>query len=208
MSRRSSRLNALLPAEDRLARERLLMTLASRHRITKLNRAKGRCLVASLQLARAASRRGIAVDLLRWSVRESDDFVDHWAIRLNETLALDLTARQFSADPRLLRPIDSYPAEFGRPNVYPAELFLPAFRYLNLQRDARLPLRFMLNLFARMARHDGTQAWRQRKPGRAIRAMNQATVGILSLCLRACEHWARRRAYVLRDSPEPVHTTY
>ena len=186
--------------------QRLLLRLAARHRLRSLVHARGRCLSASLDLALDAHKRGLAVSLLRWRVKASDDFVDHWALRFDEVQALDVSSVQFDPAGRLLQPISAYPPEFTDCREYPASLFLPAYARVALHRRGRLPLAFLSVVCTGMWRHDVDQALRR------ARLLEVAEVSLRYGARRlvlALERWRRnleRRQRRLKGEPPTGQT--
>ena len=135
-------------------RVRVLLVLARRYRIAQLKQARGRCFSTSLAFALEARRRGIEVQLLRWRVKDSDDFADHWAIRLDAERALDLSSVQFDPLGRPVQSLDAYPDNFTDRREYPASLFLDGYQKVAQHRRTRFPLAFLMQVCRAMWRHD------------------------------------------------------
>ncbi|RYX93115.1 MAG: hypothetical protein EOO28_19550 [Comamonadaceae bacterium] len=104
------------------ATQRALIQLASRSRITQMELAAGKCFLASLDFAIQAN--SIAeLTLLRWQVKGDPDFVEHWAVRMGDDTALDLTRIQVDGQTSVVKKIASYPAGYLLKGDYPVSLF-------------------------------------------------------------------------------------
>ncbi|MDD0813058.1 hypothetical protein PSQ39_00280 [Curvibacter sp. HBC28] len=188
-------------------RVRVLLTLARRYRIAQLRHAKGRCFSSSLALALEARRRGIEVELLRWRVKDTDDYSDHWAVRLDEHRALDLSSVQFDPLGRPLQMLDAYPSSFIDRRQYPASLFLDEYRRVAQHRRSRLPLAFLTLVSHRMWRHDVVLEFRR---GAWISASLNTVRYLGRLAVLRLEGLRRRmdrRARQLRGEPNPQNET-
>lgn len=176
-------------AVDTTPRTRVLLVLARRYRIAQLKQARGRCFSTSLAFALEARRRGIDVDLLRWRVKDSEDFADHWAIRLDAERALDLSSVQFDPLGRPVQSLDAYPDNFTDRREYPASLFLDAYQKVAQHRRNRFPLAFLMQVCRAMWRHDVVA---DLKRG-ALHKVVQGSVHVLGRLAALRLEWLRRR---------------
>lgn len=149
-------------------RRAVLLGLARRCRVVDARSAAGRCLGASLDLALAAHRRGLAVDLVRWTVQGDPDYADHWAVRLDARHVLDLTRVQVDGSTRLVVEADDYPRHFVDRREYPAALFLHDYAASGEAQREVLSAAIMLRMARRMFRYDASTAWRAFFPVRCL----------------------------------------
>lgn len=143
------------------AQQQALQRLAARHAIRNPRRAAGCCFMASLGFS---MRAGNVADLplIRWTVRGDADYKEHWAVRLNGELALDLTRVQVDGQTAVVKAIASYPATYTLAGEYPACVFLarPAVEPRQLEG---LSIRTAMLMRWGMFRHDVRQAAAFRK---------------------------------------------
>jgi hypothetical protein len=167
--------------DDRLD---LLARYAATHRHDNAVAARGRCLHATLTLGREAARLGLAerVAVVRWRVRDDADFLEHWALSLENGRVLDMTAVQVDGHPRPLREIDGYPANYVQARRYPLGLVLGGLPPAD-PPDGRYPLRALWRLHRRLYRFDARRAIR----ARSARSLFEAAVqlGRVALTLTA-----------------------
>jgi hypothetical protein len=161
------------PSVDDLLRQRLLK-LARPLRANTREDAAGRCFALSLEAALRA-RDSLAADLwlLRWQVRNDPDYVEHWAVGIGPSHALDLTHMQVNGKPDLLVPVSSYPANFLPCRSYPAAPLLALYQRLGSTRGDRLTSRFLLACAMHIFGHDMRLAWRLRSARCAVGALGQ-----------------------------------
>ena len=157
--------------------------------------AVGRCFGASLAFASAAKHNGISGSLIRWTVLHDERFADHWAIRLNEHFAVDLTSIQFDSTGEILQKINSYPSNFVSPREYPFEIF--SNLYTKAVDAHRFSAGIMWGFYKTMLRYDLKFAYQQ---GRLLR-MPMLFIGRIKECLpliaNSLNEWAYRRLNTL-----------
>ncbi|MEP6501773.1 MAG: hypothetical protein ABJD97_00455 [Betaproteobacteria bacterium] len=137
---------------------------------------RGLCLHASVEFGRQARRLGMAgrLSFVRWHVRDDSDYLEHWALATANGRILDMTAAQVDGDPRPLRRVDDYPANYVRPRLYPAAVVLEVMDGNAPEPGHRYPRRLLWRLHARLFRHDAGAALRAGSPralGHAVAAM-------------------------------------
>jgi hypothetical protein len=157
--------------------------------------ARGRCLDATVQRAREASRVGVAqrVVFVRWEVRGDPDFLEHWALELEDGQVLDMTAAQVDGDPRVLRRVTDYPANYVRPRRYPVHSLVGILADPDRPAGWHYPVRRLWSLHRRLFRHDTAAALRSLSVTElfaATRALARAALGLL---LHAALECATRR---------------
>ncbi len=137
-----------------------------------------------MQLAREAARLGVAprVAFVRWDVRGDPEFLEHWALALEDGQVIDMTAAQVDGDPRALRRMDDYPANYVRARRYPVASLLHILGEREPAPGWRYPGRQLWALHRWLFRHDAAAAARTRslrELAGASRAVVRAAVGLL-----------------------------
>jgi hypothetical protein len=191
---RSTVVNVLKSAVN-TPRRAVLIDLARRRQVTERRAAVGRCLTASLDLALAAHRLGVAVTLVRWKVRRDADFVDHWAVRLDTGHVIDLTRVQVDRSTRLVSAVDDYPADYVDCRDYPASLFLANYVRTDSSVRDTLPARFMLGMARTMFCFDVATALRAFFPVRVLTLASE----LCTAHLRVARAAAVKRLEARRD---------
>ena len=165
---------------------------------------RGCCLDATLQLGEEALRLGVARGLafVRWSVRDDPDFIEHWALALDEARVLDPTAAQVDGNPGPLRRMDDYPPNFMHPRRYPVEGVMSAFGADGVSGGDRFSRREIWSLHRWLFRHDLRAALARPSPRHLlVTCSTLARTGLLlvidALMQRAFDRLARLTA--LRD---------
>jgi hypothetical protein len=139
--------------------------------------AQGTCLHATMELAAEARRLGLGrcVSVVRWRVQGDPAFLEHWALALENGQALDTTAIQVDGNPRPLRRLDEYPANYRSPRHYPLEVVSDVIDVRSLSADHRYPLRQIWRLHCRLFWHDARTAVLSAAP----RALMEAIVAVV-----------------------------
>ncbi len=103
-----------------------LLLFARQHRLATREESLGRCLHATVLLARESRLLDLDAPtyFLRWIVKDDPDFREHWALSWRPGLALDMAAAQVDGDAQPLRPIASYPPNYVALGRYPVEPIL------------------------------------------------------------------------------------
>ncbi len=136
---------------ERFAVMRIRPTLATAH---------GTCLHATMELAAEARRLGLHghACVVRWCVRQDSEFLEHWALLLENGRVLDTTATQVDGDSRALRKLDEYPESYQRPRSYPIETVLGVIDNEVLTADDRYPRQLIWKLHRHLFQHDARKA--------------------------------------------------
>ncbi len=126
--------------------------------------ARGRCLDATVELGREALRLGVSqrVAFVRWHVVNDPEFMEHWALALDDGRVIDPTAAQVDGDPRALRRMDEYPANYLSPRHYPVDGLVPLMEAQGPAHGLRYSRRQMWFLHRWLFRHDTRAAVRAR----------------------------------------------
>jgi hypothetical protein len=189
--------------------ETFMLLLAKKLREPNHCNAGGRCFSASLAFASAAKHKGILVSLIRWTVLHDEQFADHWAIRLNEHFAVDLTSIQFDTSGEVLQRISSYPPNFVSLREYPFEIF--SNLYTREFNAYRFSARMMWGFYKTMLRYDLRCAYLQ---GRLLQ-MPALFIGRIKECFpliaRSLSEWVNRSLNTLHrrfnEQKEDAKTT-
>lgn len=149
---------------------------------------RGRCLDATLLLGREALRLGVAqrVAFVRWHVRNDPDFLEHWALVLDDDRVIDATAAQVDGDPRALRRMDEYPANYVSPRRYPVEGLVPLLDTGETAQGWRFSRRQIWSLHHWLFRHDARLALGQRSPRDLVGACGAFIRTGVTLVMDAC----------------------
>lgn len=175
-----------------------LIALAPAFEITRADEAAGRCLSVSLDFALAARERfGIELDLVKWRVVGDLSYVDHWAVRLDEDTAIDLSHVQVDGSRRLVSPLADYPGHFQRRRIYPAASLLDAYVASLLTHDARLTNRFLWTCGTELLAHDLRRSWVSRDAGLALSALGELRTFLVLFCNGWLARSLERRAATL-----------
>jgi hypothetical protein len=146
--------------------------------------AGGWCFQATLTLGQEARRLGLEgqVSFVRWRVRSDLNFLEHWALVLDDGRVLDMTAVQVDGNPDPLRRLASYPANYVRPRQYPTALVL-AVMECQVPESYRHFSRWLIwQLHRRLFRHDVAKALRERSPLDLIDAAAELVRRGVTLC--------------------------
>ena len=158
--------------------------------------ARGRCLDATVELGREALRLGVAqqVAFVRWHVLNDPDFMEHWALVLDDGRVIDPTAVQVDGDPRALRRMDEYPANYVSPRRYPVDSLVPMLDAGEPANGWRYSRRQMWSLHRWMFRHDVQAGVRARSPRDLAEAGRTLACSAFALAVDAALEWAVNRA--------------
>ncbi|RQP26549.1 hypothetical protein [Piscinibacter terrae] len=172
-----------------------LISLAERLQLTTQEEAAGHCLSVSLDFALAARQfYGVESRLIKWSVTDDRNYVDHWAVLLDDERVLDMTHVQVDGRATLVARIAGYPANFRDARVYPAELLTDAYLESQQQETGRLTNRFLWTCGSRLFRHDAKAAIAARDLAGLRVALRQGGQ-FLGLFLMGCmTRWLEARA--------------
>jgi hypothetical protein len=168
-----------------------------------ISESRGRCFHATVQLGRQAVWLGIAhrASFVRWTVGGDHDFLEHWALALDDGRLLDATALQVDGEPRAVRSLGEYPDSFGTPCFYPLAVVLDALDKAGHGLpgdDSRVPPEVTWAVHRRMFRHDAVRAMRTFSPlqfGRATSAVLRCAVKLAAG--RALQGAIRRQGRLL-----------
>lgn len=124
--------------------------------------ARGRCLGATIELGREALRLGVAqrVAFVRWHVHGDPEFLERWALALDDDRVLDPTAAQIDGDPTPLRRRDEHPANDVSPKRYPVDRLVPLLGARAPAHGWRYSRRQIWRLHQGLFRHDMRSALR------------------------------------------------
>ena len=127
---------------------------------------RGLCFQATLTLGREARRLGLEghVAFVRWCVRRDVNFLEHWALVLDDGRVFDMTAVQVDGNPQPLRRLANYPANYVRPRQYPAAIVLAVMDRHVPEQDRHFSRRLLWGLHRRLFRHDASKALRGYSP--------------------------------------------
>ena len=178
------------------AEEEFIILVAKKMREPNLECSSGRCFGASLAFASGMRQMGVRVTLIRWRVLLDKQFADHWAIRLNQDFAIDLTSIQFETQDKVLQKIKSYPANFVCPRVYPFEIFLDAYeggRNKGGRDTNQFSAQTMQRFYVAMFNYDLACTISERKWWRIAALLNRAVIGYLHFVACGLNAWATER---------------
>ncbi len=136
--------------EDYSDQQLVMLRLAEKYKVQLASDATGRSLSKSLAFARSVKSRGFDVTLIRWTMLRDEKFSDHWAIKLDNEFALDLTSIQFDTEGAVLQRIKGYPANYVYPTQYPSKLF--ADLEIVWVEKHRVPLPIMWQMLVQMVK--------------------------------------------------------
>jgi hypothetical protein len=140
-----------------------LVALARPFQVKGAGSAIGRCLSISLDVAVEAQRRlGLDVKLVKWRVVNDPNFVDHWAVMLDDERVIDVTRVQVDGKNTLVCGINDYPANFRNRRVYPAHLLTSVYQVSSPSSSARLSDHFLWRCGTRLFAFDLAAALRER----------------------------------------------
>jgi hypothetical protein len=150
-----------------------------------LPESSGLCFHATLALAQEARRMGLEneVAFVRWRVHGDLNFLEHWALVLEDGTVLDMTAVQVDGNPHPLRRVAGYPRNYARPRQYPAAIVLGVMERHLRGADGHFSRVLLWHLHARLFRHDAASAWRDRSPVALAGAVDEITRRAATLCL-------------------------
>jgi hypothetical protein len=186
-----------------------LVSLAERLQLTTPEEAAGHCLSVSLDFALAARQfYGVESRLVKWTVVGDRHYVDHWAVLLDDEHVLDMTHVQVDGRNTLVARIDSFPANFRMPRVYPAELLTGSYLESQEQGTGRFTSRFLWTCGARLFRHDVRAALASRDVSTLGIALRQGGQ-FLGLFLMGCmTRWLEGRARRLMGRLHEQHRVH
>lgn len=164
--------------------------------------ARGRCLDATVELGREALRLGFAqrVAFVRWHVRNDPEFLEHWALALDDGRVIDPTAAQVDGDPRALRRMDEYPANYVSPRRYPVDGLMPVLATPDAASGWRYSRGQMWSLHRWMFRHDAREALLAASPRDLAQACLALARSAFALTVEGALERAIKRAARLQAS--------
>ncbi|MEO5689938.1 MAG: hypothetical protein ABIR54_21485 [Burkholderiaceae bacterium] len=110
------------------------------------------------------------LEFLRWEVTNDPSFREHWALGWRGREVLDMSAAQIDADPRPLRVISSYPANYVRMRGYPLAPILACVESGDFQRPDQYSRTLMLRLHRCLMQIDVLKSVRSFSPSGVIAA--------------------------------------
>ncbi len=145
---------------------------------------RGLCFHATLAMGQEARRLGLEgqVAFVRWRVRRDVNFLEHWAIVLDNTKVLDMTAIQVDGNPDPLRSLGSYPENYVRPRQYPVAIVLNVMERHVPEPDRHYSRRLLWSLHRCLFRHDAGKAYRNHLPLALIDAITELVRRGVTLC--------------------------
>ena len=162
--------------------------------------ARGHCLDATVELGREALRLGFSqrVAFVRWHVLDDPEFMEHWALALDDGRVIDPTAAQVDGDPRALRRMDEYPVNYVSPRHYPVDGMVPLLETLESAHGLRYSRRQLWLLHRWLFRHDIRAAVRARS-ARGLADVGRALLqSVFMLSVDATLERAVQRAALLQ----------
>jgi hypothetical protein len=144
----------------------MLRSHANANHHTSATESRGLCFQATLALGREARSLGLTerVTFVRWRVRRDVNFLEHWALALDDGSVLDMTAVQVDGNPSPLRNVQGYPANYVRPRRYPIAIVLAVMERGVLEPGQHYSRRLLWVLHRRLFRHEAGDAVRARSP--------------------------------------------
>jgi hypothetical protein len=145
---------------------------------------RGLCFQATLTLGQEARRLGLEgkVAFVRWRVRRDVNFLEHWAIVLDNARVLDMTAVQVDGNPDPLRSLRSYPANYVRPRQYPVAIVLNVMERHVPEPDRHFSRRLLWGLHWCLFRHDAAKAYHDHLPLAFMDATTELVRRGVTLC--------------------------
>lgn len=177
-----------------------LYAYARKHAIPSRGASEGLCFHTAVCLARYAKKLGLGdqVFFVRWRLRGDRVYREHWAVCYSPGQVLDLTAAQIDGDPEPKRPLHAYPASFGEPRAYPADVVLLPLGRVS-ESSNRYSEQLLWQVHRRIAWFDLRAALRRKAPAavasEALRLANTALVLVASHLLNCA---IRRLVYLMR----------
>ena len=168
--------------------------------LASLAEARGMCFQATLNLAREAQRLGFGsrAEFIRWDVVKDVDFLEHWALTLDDGRVLDMTAMQVDGDAQPVRHVDDYPVNYVRPRRYPAALILGAIDSVGTPSGRHYPCATLWMLHKRLFAHEAAAALRARSIRHGLDAVAAVMRTAFKLSLVGLlEHAIRRMSRLL-----------
>jgi hypothetical protein len=142
-----------------------LLKLARSLAVRDPRAASGLCLARSLEFAHVAASKGhTGLQLVRWRVQGDPQFLDHWAVWLDEDFVIDLTRAQVDGQTHIAGPAHAYPSNYTHSRHYPAELLLPDLPWKAAGSLGPLSRPHLTRMAARLLHHDCARAWALRSP--------------------------------------------
>ena len=175
------------------AEEEFILQVAKKMHESNCECSIGRCFGSSLAFASGLRQMGVQIVLIRWRVLRDKQFADHWAIRLNQDFAIDLTSIQFEMQGKVLQKIKSYPENFVNLREYPFQIFLEQYERecgggAN-QFSAQSMLRFSLAMF----NYDLVRASSERKWLHMATLLSRFAGEFFFLAAGSLNAWAKKR---------------
>lgn len=142
------------------------------------------CFQATLALGREARRLSLEerVTFIRWRVLRDVNFLEHWALALDDGSVLDMTAVQVDGNPNPLRSVEGYPANYVRPRRYPIALVLAVMERDVLEPGKNYSRRLLWVLHRRLFRHEAGHALRACSPRALCNAVAALVRSGVTLC--------------------------
>lgn len=153
---------------------------------------RGLCLQATLAIAEEARRLNLGrrVGFVRWSVLRDMAFLEHWALVLDGTRVLDMTAVQVDGNADPLRRLASYPANYVRPRQYPATVVLDVMEHHVSGTGRNFSRRLLWTLHLALFRHDAGRA----SQARSLLALIDCIAELLRRGVTLCMSYVLDRA--------------
>jgi hypothetical protein len=123
------------------------------------------------------------VAFVRWRVCRDLNFLEHWALVLDNARVLDMTAIQVDGNPDPLRRLAGYPENYVRPRQYPVSIVMNVMDRHVPEPDRHFSRRLLWGLHLRLFRHDIGNAFRERSPLALIDGTRELVRRGTTLCM-------------------------